>query len=434
MDPSLPAVVDAVAAALAGPCAVADGTPIAAACSGGADSVALVAALARLGPRWPLERVVFVDHGLRDVADERASARTAAEKAGVPFAGLVLDPTTFRGNLQDAARAARYRAIEAVVPPNVLIATGHTADDQTETMLQRIGRGTGLAGLCGIPARRGRLVRPMLSVPRSITQGLDLSYSNDPTNAGDRFLRNRLRAAVVPALVAENPQLHEAFSTLADAAAGTLGLLSHLLDAWPEDRPLPWTYWPPSTRAAMLRHLSARVAPTLPPRADALCSLAAAVGGDRPCSVDFGNGWRGLWRAHRLRLLPDNDPRRHAILQGLGTVAVGGRTITVALDDGPPDGPEPLVWPLVVRAGRDNLEARGDNRNMPKQPLFPEIRDGRGSLIWPDPRGVSTVRKPSGLGGVFAIHVRPQPTLTVERSGHIRLCSDDSAPQVRLGR
>ena len=434
MDPSLPAVADAVAVALTGPCAVADGTPIAVACSGGADSVALVAAMAMLSHRWPLARVVFVDHGLRDVADECAAARSAAERANAPFQALAVDPTTLRGNLQDAARAARYRVLESAIPQPAVIATAHTADDQSETLLHRIGRGTGLQGLCGIPARRGRIIRPMLAVPRKTTRGLGLFFSNDPTNDTDRFLRNRIRARIVPELEAENPRIHDAFATLGASAEGALAALGMLIDAWPADTPMPWMSWDPKARAAILRHLVARVAPGLPPRGDALRTMAEAIGGDRPCSVDLGNGWRGLWRAHRLRLLPDADPRRHAILQGLGCTAIAGHVITVTVDAGAPDGPEPLHWPLAARARRDNLDASGENRNALRQALFPEIHDARGTLIWPDPRGVSTVRKPSGLGGVFALHVRPQPTLTVERSGHIRLCSDDSAPQVRLGR
>ena len=103
-----------------------------------------------------------------------------------------------------AARELRYAQLEALCPPGSKIATAHTASDNTETVLERLTRGTGLAGLCGIPPVRGRIIRPLLYVTRPQILGFlaqqHQSYVTDSTNAQDAFFRNRLRHHVLPVL------------------------------------------------------------------------------------------------------------------------------------------------------------------------------------------------------------------------------------------
>jgi len=118
--------------------------------------------------------------------------------------------------LEAAARDARYGFFETL---NGKIATAHTADDNAETVLMHMVRGTGLKGLGGISPVRGKLIRPMLLVTRK--QVLDflaeyhLSYAEDSSNETDAFLRNRLRHHVMPLLKRENPQLSENLSAMA---------------------------------------------------------------------------------------------------------------------------------------------------------------------------------------------------------------------------
>ena len=179
-------------------CGVPEDGRIVAACSGGADSVALVHLLASSAQSKQLVGVVFVDHGLRDVGREAAASRGAAERAGVPWTGLKV--TLGQGNVQAAAREARYGAMLEAIGEDSLLATGHTMDDQAETVLQRLLRRAGSWGLGGIQPRHGRIVRPLLRISRQRLQSLGLEFAEDPTNVTDHYQRNRLRHHVLPVL------------------------------------------------------------------------------------------------------------------------------------------------------------------------------------------------------------------------------------------
>ncbi len=130
-------------------------------------------------------------------------------------------------SLEDAGRLVRYRFLEelaAALGPAALIATAHTADDVAETMLLRMARGSGLRGLRGIPARRGRIIRPLLDARRrDLRAALDeagIAYLLDPTNDDPTAAaRNLVRAEVLPALERLNPRAVEAFQRLARLAA-----------------------------------------------------------------------------------------------------------------------------------------------------------------------------------------------------------------------
>jgi tRNA(Ile)-lysidine synthase len=192
------------------------------ACSGGADSMALAHAViaARRGRDVV---VVHVDHGLR--AESAAVAAGVSAWAEEQGAAIEVRRVTVDGgaSVEDAARRARYAALDAVIDARGLAAmlTAHTARDQAETVLMRVLRGTGPAGLGGIPRRRARYVRPLLAVPRAATEayvaGHRLPTWADPMNDDPRFARARLRA-LWPGLAAENPGLDEALARLASAA------------------------------------------------------------------------------------------------------------------------------------------------------------------------------------------------------------------------
>lgn len=173
------------------------------ACSGGRDSVALLHA-AWAGGYAP--RAVCVDHGLSPhgaAALGHVEALCAAWD--VPFVGLRVEVGAGEGP-EDAARRARYAALEAEAKRQQasLILTAHTADDQIETVLMRFAAGAGARGLAGIPQRRGQIYRPWLAVPRAdvaaYARAHDLKWIDDPSNATTRFLRNRVRHRLAPAL------------------------------------------------------------------------------------------------------------------------------------------------------------------------------------------------------------------------------------------
>ena len=206
-----------------------EGTTVIVALSGGADSLALAAATAFEAPKLGLRAAsLTVDHGLQDDSAEVAArtARAAAE--------LGLDPLIVRvdvageGGPEAAAREARYRALRAaagdVRAGAVLL--GHTLDDQAETVLLGLARGSGAASLQGMaPVREDddgvRWVRPLLGVRRETTRAFcaasDLTPWNDPHNLDDRYARVRARERVLPVLEAElGPGIAEALARTAE--------------------------------------------------------------------------------------------------------------------------------------------------------------------------------------------------------------------------
>ncbi|MCJ2084686.1 tRNA lysidine(34) synthetase TilS [Methylobacterium sp. E-005] len=172
--------------------------------SGGADSRALMHAAAALGARV---RVATVDHGLRPDARAEAEGVAAAARAlGLPHAILAWAGAKPGTGLQAAARAARYRllAAHAAAIGAERVLTGHTLDDQAETVLMRLAAGSGPAGLAGMHAARPLapgigLGRPFLALPKAALvawcEARGIPYLRDPGNADPRFARGRLRAA-----------------------------------------------------------------------------------------------------------------------------------------------------------------------------------------------------------------------------------------------
>jgi tRNA(Ile)-lysidine synthase len=205
------------------------GERVVVAVSGGADSMALLAALWELSERLDVSlEVATVDHGLRASARaEGELVRARAGALGLQWHGLTVDVAEARrgrASLQDAARRVRLAALQDLAQRvgASRVALGHQADDQAETVLFRIVRGTGLAGLAGIPYRRGLFIRPLLDVTRAeIARYLkrrSLPFVEDPSNADPRFARSRIRHQLLPLLARENPRVREALVGLAAAA------------------------------------------------------------------------------------------------------------------------------------------------------------------------------------------------------------------------
>lgn len=173
--------------------------------SGGADSLALLHAAARVAPRLRLSlSVATVDHGLREAAASEVE-RVAREAGalGLPFFSRSLSLPGGAG-LEARARMLREGALEALRLESgcELVATAHTASDQAETLLMRLARGSSLRGARSIQARRGRLVRPMLEVTRedvnAFLESLGVTPCEDEMNADPRFFRVRIRRDVLP--------------------------------------------------------------------------------------------------------------------------------------------------------------------------------------------------------------------------------------------
>ena len=187
--------------------------------SGGADSVALLFAMYLLKDKLDIRlSAAHFNHHLRGEESDRDEGfvREFCDRYDIPLytGGGEIVPSG--KGLEAAARDARYAFLRSLPGK---IATAHTADDNAETVLLHLVRGTGLKGLGGITPVTGQVIRPMLRVTRQEVEEFlaewCLRHVEDSSNAGDDFLRNRLRHSVMPLLKQENPRLAENLSSMA---------------------------------------------------------------------------------------------------------------------------------------------------------------------------------------------------------------------------
>ena len=201
--------------------------PLVVAVSGGADSTALLLLLADLAPELGLVlHVAHFDHRTRpkQSAADADFVATLANSVGAP---IRIGRAARAPKSEDEARRARYEFLRRAATEigATAIATGHTRDDQAETVLLHLVRGAGLGGLAGIRPLRDGLARPLLAIARretvAVCRAARVKPRTDPTNRALRFARNRVRLKVLPELAKINPRVVEAIARLADAAAET---------------------------------------------------------------------------------------------------------------------------------------------------------------------------------------------------------------------
>lgn len=250
LDPAVAAVRVAVRRSLAG---FEPGDLVLAACSGGADSLALAAALAFEGPRLGLRPGgITVDHALQPGSAEQAArvvatmtelgldpARAACVTVARPGgpAPPPTSPAPYRGP-EAAARAARYAALDAAADScaAAAILLGHTLDDQAETVLLGLARGSGARSLAGMAARSGRYLRPLLGLRRAQTEAACAAQGlvpwADPHNADPGYRRVRVRTRLLPALEADlGPGVAEALARTARQLRADADVLDELAAA-----------------------------------------------------------------------------------------------------------------------------------------------------------------------------------------------------------
>lgn len=201
--------------------------PVAIAVSGGADSGVVAWAAAEAGVS---ARCLHVDHGLATSATMRAAAVSIATALGLALEVLQVAPSSAS---EADLRTARYEALLGALTAGEVLVTAHTEDDQAETMLLNLLRGTGLPGLGGIPARRGPIRRPILDVARhdirSLADRLGLPYVDDPENTVTDHLRNRVRNDLIPRIEAEfSPSVR---TNLRRTASGVSEALAPMIEA-----------------------------------------------------------------------------------------------------------------------------------------------------------------------------------------------------------
>lgn len=216
--------------------------PLAVGLSGGADSTALLLAVAR---KWPGQvYAIHVNHGLQAAAASfEAHCVQVCSTLDVPLVVQHVDGRHASGQSpEDAARQARYQAFDAALAGDPVlaavksIALAQHADDQVETMLLALSRGAGVAGLAAMPARWERAGRqwhrPWLRVARRDVRewllGTGQPWVEDPSNSDERFTRNRIRAKLLPAVEAVFPAFRDTFGRAASHAAQADELLQEI--------------------------------------------------------------------------------------------------------------------------------------------------------------------------------------------------------------
>jgi tRNA(Ile)-lysidine synthase len=364
--------------------------------SGGLDSTVLLSTLCRVRPAAAI-RAAHVDHGLhlRSADWSEHCARVAAAH-GVEFVGarVAVDRASGEG-LESAAREARYRALQDLLVPGEWLLTAHHADDQLETVLLRMLRGTGVRGLRGIipfgPFGAGWLGRPLLGFTReelrAEADARRLKWLEDPSNLEPRHDRNYLRLNVLPSLRARWPAAAQHAERLAEQASDAEQLLEAVAAADALALAAPWHVpraaleaLAPERQRNLLRHLL-RAAGFDTPSARKLEELRAALlesHAESHARVCWPSGEGRIYRGalHLIAPLPAASPPGYTARIAAGESWVGpeGRIAFVAARDG--DG-LPQSWldrglTLRFRGGGERFRPRGREHHHSLKHLFQE--------------------------------------------------------------
>jgi tRNA(Ile)-lysidine synthase len=389
--------------------------------SGGPDSWALLLALQRLSAKLQIQlHAACVDHGLRDEsAQEAADVSSLCASRGIPCTVVKVDVKAKRlahVSWQDAARRARLEALlqAATVYACDVVALGHNANDQAETVLFRIVRGTGVRGLSGIPYKRDRFVRPLLDVRRVEIERFiaksGVSVVRDPTNLSPRYARVRVRQEWLPALAKENPKVIDALLALAaDARKRSVG------------------------SDVTSRHLPAGAPASLSRRQTSLVDRMVRKGGTSRLSVKGGAVLASYGHLSfvstldmaisesQAKLEPIEVDAPRQVIWGTGTLLFENRLAPPqASDEGAglvaSFDAEKIVWPLTVRCPGpgDRIRPRGGlgSRKLqdvlvdakvprPRRARLPVVLDAEGTVLFVPGVRPAEVAKPTAATRSF---------------------------------
>jgi tRNA(Ile)-lysidine synthase len=331
---------------------LAAGTPVTVLLSGGRDSVCLLDLAVRVAGHDAVA-ALHVDYGLRDsAAEDEAHCAELCARLGVPLEVRHADRPE-SGNLQAWARDERYAAAaQATLRRGGVAATGHTATDQVETVLYRLAASPGRRALLGMPARSGRLVRPLLGVSRVETaaycEAHGLTWREDPTNRSDVFARNRIRHGLLEAMRSVHPAAEANVLATLDVLRDEAAVLDAAVDAalaeadGAVDR---LAALPPALQRLAVQRLADRAggrSPAVGPRTDEILALGADGGS---AALDVGDGVRAVVEYGRLRF-----ERGSAAAPPPTTLPVPGRTA--------PPSPAPLA--VAWAGGELTIERAAD--------------------------------------------------------------------------
>ena len=285
--------------------------------SGGPDSTVLLHALTRAAPRLRLElTAAHLDHGLR--RGSAADARAVASLCDRLQVRLVSRRESPRAATEEAARELRHAYLESVAAEvgAATVALGHTADDQAETVLLHLIRGSGLEGLAAMQVREGLRFRPLLTTWREDVAAHCRRHSlrpiEDPSNRSPRFTRNRVRRRLMPMLEGFNPQVKSSLVRLAAAAKAEHEVVTEQAALWIAGQSdsfdrrgfqaLPAAVGVESLRLAWGRVLAGRATPGDAERLQQ--AMRILTSGRDQASLSLGQGLSLQVRGHRFSIGP----------------------------------------------------------------------------------------------------------------------------------
>ncbi len=389
------------------------GDTVICAVSGGADSMALLWGMWLLKEKLGISvECAHFDHNLRGEESKRDAefVRNFCDFHDIKLYLGAGNVTPGPKGLEAAARDARYAFFKTL--PGT-IATAHTADDNAETMLMHLVRGSGLRGLGGVTPKSDRLIRPMLDVTRAQVEAFlnenYIRHVEDSSNGGDEFLRNRLRHHVMPLLKAENPSIATGLSAAAQRIRQDAALLDSLAaEIDPTDvnalREAPG----PLRRRAIEGLLRENGFPE--PSASHIAQAEAVVFSEKPSARAAFGGVTLVRSYDRLRVQRAQivlEPRPLS-REGITPLPEIGLAVKTAIVDGPgewnvcPDG-EMTVRSrrsgdeLTTKGGTKSLKKRFIDRKIPQweRSAVPVIADRRGILAVQG-FGIDETRKTGG--------------------------------------
>lgn len=373
--------------------------------SGGADSMALLWSMYLLKDKWDIRlSAAHFNHHLRGAesdADE-AFVREFCQRFDIPLYVGHGHVTAGDKGLEAAARDARYAFFATL---DGKLATAHTADDNAETVLMHLIRGTGLKGLGGIsPMRRGNVVRPMLSVTRRQVERFleewSIPHITDSSNETDDFLRNRLRHYVMPLLMEENPRLVENFAEMIEDLRSDEAALTWLSKAGQQVTVSQLVLMPAALRRRWLKDFLERNGVKEPERRHILLA-ESLVFSQKPSAKACFPGGITIERCYdqlrresfcaNVEILPICGPGIYRwghwslIVEETTDIAQGSHTFTLQAGRGLCLRPRLAGDEIRLAGGRKSLKKLYIDRKIPasERPGIPVLADDQGVLAVP---------------------------------------------------
>ena len=385
---------------------VSPGDRVVCAVSGGADSVALLFAMYLLKDSLQIElEAAHFNHRLRGPESDRDEAfvRELCHRYDIPLHVGSEQVVPGEKGLEAAARDARYGFLNSLEGK---IATAHTADDNAETVLMHMIRGTGLKGLGGITPVTEKLIRPMLTVTRREVEDFNrewcLRWIEDGSNATDAFLRNRLRRHVMPLLKEENPRLAENLSAMALRLREDEACLAQLspTDTLPDVNTLRSMH--PALRSRAMEAFLRRAGVREPEQIhiarveQLLWARSPSAKADLPGGITIGRNYG------RLEVIPHRQEPEELLLEPGQTLSFGDIRVECTLGETLENSPDCFsVCPqgqirIRCRRGGDSIRLPGGTKSLKK--LFIDRKIPAAQRPW-----VPVIADDLGVLGVYGI-------------------------------